>query len=304
MTPSIEEKDAAVSYIKEHHLDRNLQLMLNDLFRAQPTSVYGFLSEELAKFADKPSLKLISGYNIKSFHDNNNRVSVEICCEVKNTTETIGSACCGCESKESCASLDDLKEINDGLQGLCVFNQADLDTRLKLMEISKDLRLTVSLAALKSHSKLLKLPIHAALQKISSEQSPTRMELPLPFVNVLNGGKNGPGKNNIGSLAICADINSQFEDGMKMVDTVYDKVEEILRKKTPSNNPCVSPNGGFTIASDKVEQLFEVVKEALLELEISPDSDTFKFVLDCSASEFHTEVVPGQGSAKKGQVRP
>ena len=56
-----------------------------------------------------------------------------------------------------------------------------------------------------------------------------------------------------------------------------------------------------TACSNPIFGMHKHVKEAIAEQELVPGSDFF-FVLDCLATEFHSEVAPGQGSAKKGQV--
>ena len=57
--------------------------------------------------------------------------------------------------------------------------------------------------------------------------------------------------------------------------------------------------GAIFLTVDKIEAGMEVVKEAITEAELG---DEVVLVLDVGAPEFHTEVQPGQGSAKKGQV--
>jgi len=108
-------------------------------------------------------------------------------------------------------------------------------------------------------------------------------------------------KNNMASLAVCPNLGLPFEKNMATMNIIYQAVEEFLKKKH-HNNICVAPNGAFSVACDRPEQMIELVKEALVEQEIVPGSDFF-FVLDCLATDYHAEVTPGQGSAKKGQAQ-
>ncbi|XP_063686314.1 enolase 4-like isoform X2 [Bolinopsis microptera] len=290
----MDEKGKAVHYIKEHRIDVILQQTLNDLYRKHPGNVFGYLAEELDKHATKPSIKTISGYGVKSVHDDINRVTIEATCLVHNHEEISDSATCGFNSTEDTMNLDELKAINDALHGLPALEQEPVDTKLKSLDVSSGMKLSVSSAILKSSARLQKLSM---LDLIQQQYSGKGLKMPTPIVSLLNSGKSGPGKNNMSSLAVCPKLGLSYEKSMKILESIYKAVEEMLKKK---QQPCVSPNGAFNVSCDKPEQMIELVKEAITELEIVPGSDFF-FVLDVLASDFHSEVVPGQGSAKKGQ---
>ena len=291
------EKEKAVEYIKENKIDAILQQTLNNLFRKQPGNIFGYLAEELDKFALKPSIQLISGYEVKSIHGDINRVTIEATCRVHNHEETTESSTVGFNSTEDNMDLDELKAVNDALQGLSALEQDAVDTKLNSLDLSTGMKLSVSTAIFKSNARLQKSSIFESLKQLYGGKEP---KMPTPIVSILNCGKNGPGKNNMSSLAVCPNLGLSFEKSMDILNVIYKAVEEMLKKKQ-HNNCCVSPNGAFSVTCDKPEQMMELVKEAIAEHELVPGSDFF-FVLDCLSSDFHTEVVPGQGSAKKGQV--
>ena len=297
----MDEKELAVTYIKDNKIDLILQENLNCLYQTKPRNVFGFLSHELQKFAIKPTIKIISGYITKSLYHSNSQVMIELTCENNNETEIVENALIGCCDSEKNMNLDDLKSVNDILNGSDVYNQEVVDEKLNSLEGSFDIGLAVSLAVFKSKARLQKKSILQLLNE-SLNQSVTSMTRPLPLISMINGGKYGPGKNNVFSLAICPnDLNFEYFKGMSSLEKLYCKVEELLKKKYPNNLPYVSPNGGFSLSCDKPEQMIEIVKEAAAESELAPGTD-FNFAIDFFASDFHTEVVPGQGSAKKGQV--
>jgi len=180
------------------------------------------------------------------------------------------------------------------LHGLPALEQEPVDEKLKPLDVSLGMKLSVSSAILKSSARLQKLSM---LDLFQQQYRSKGLKMPTPIVSLLNSGKSGPGKNNISSLAVCPKLGLSYEKSMQILESIYKAVEEMLKKK---QQPCVSPNGAFNVSCDKPEQMMELVKEAITELEIVPGSDFF-FVLDVLASDFHSEVVPGQGSAKKGQ---
>jgi hypothetical protein len=293
----MDEKEKAVKYIKENKVDVILQQTLNNLYKKQPDNVFGYLAEELDKFSVNPSIKLVSGYHAKSVHADINRVVVEAMCIVQNHEEIMENATVGFDSIGDTLNLDELKAVNDALQGLSVFDQELIDTKLKSLDVSPGMKLSVSSAIFKSSSKLQNLPIFESFQHCYSGKG---LKMPMPIVSIINCGKNGPGKNNMSSLAVCPNLGMSYEKSMEMLEAIYKAVEDLVKKKH-HNNFCISPNGAFSVTCDRPEQMMEFVKEAIGEQEIVPGTD-FLFVLDCLASDFHSEVVPGQGSAKKGQV--
>ena len=294
----MDEKEQAVAYIKTNKIDIILQQNLNSLYKTKPKNVFGYLANKLEKFAIRPTVKVISGYTAKSLNNNNPRVVIELTCENNNQDEVAESAFIGNNDSDITMNLDDLKVINDTLQGSAVCDQEDVDKKLSSLEISPDMVLTVSLAILKSNARLEKTSLLQLLEKTFDNA----VKRPIPFISIINSGKYGPGKNNVCCLSICPnDLNFEYSKGMAPLEKLYCKVEEMLKKKNTNNLPYISPNGGFSLNCDKPEQMFEIVKEAATESELAPGTD-FYFVLDFLASDFHTEVVPGQGSAKKGQV--
>lgn len=294
-----EEKKRAVEFIQSNKIDIILQQTLNDLYRSQPTNVFGYLSEELDKFATKPTIHVVSGYNVKSVHSDSDRISVEVTCHVQNHKEVLESATIGHNSADDKMDLDDMKAVNDALQGVPILGQECVDEKLVSSEVSPSIKLSVSTAVFKSNSRLQKMSL---LDAYGQQFNLTERKMPVPIVSIMSSGKHAPGKNNISSLAIMPKQGLSFEKGMEIMESVYKATEEYLKKKNHNNAPSLSPLGAFIVSCDRPEQMIEMIKEAVGELEIHAGSDFF-FVLDCLASDFHSEVTPGQGSAKKGQVR-
>jgi len=129
-----------------------------------------------------------------------------------------------------------------------------------------------------------------------------KLTKPVPFISLLESGKTAPGKNNIAMVGICFNkLNFSFTEALDITEKLFGKLDDLLRKKTPNNLPCVGPTGAFIISADKPEQMIELVKEAAGEVELTQGTDYF-LVIDCRAPDFHSEVAPNQGSAKKGQA--
>jgi len=111
--------------------------------------------------------------------------------------EITGSATVGFNSLKDTMDLDELKAVNDALQGSCVYEQEVLDEKLKSLDVSPSMKLSVSSALFKSSTNLQKLPTFESLQLHYSGKG---LKMPTPIVTIINSGKNGAGKKQHGVL--------------------------------------------------------------------------------------------------------
>eukprot|EP00116_Pleurobrachia_bachei_P004453 sb/3464715/ len=283
----MEEKEKAVAFIMEHNIPSTLQKILNSLYTTQPGNVYGYLSDELGSLAGDPTLHSVSGFSgVKA-----GSVSVEVKYQVNNH-----SAVCEGDVEAEGASLDELKAVNDSLYGVNITDQGEVDKRLSELEgVSNSLKVAISLAVFKTACRATG---KSQLDLLKSMTEGT-LTSPVPLVSLIGGGKNAPGKNNMAGIGIApAKSSTPFSQFLTTANTIMDKIEEALHKK--NTLPAVTPNGAIFLTVDKIEAVVEIVKEAITEGELG---DEVVLVLDVGAPEFHTEVQPGQGSAKKGQTQ-
>ena len=112
-------------------------------------------------------------------------------------------------------------------------------------------------------------------------------KLPIPMMNVLNGGKHSD--NNISSQEfMIMPINMpNFKEGLRMCVDVYHTLKKILKDKNLSTG--VGDEGGFAPNLESEEECLDLLVEAIKEAGYIPGKD-FKLCLDIASTEMWEEA--------------
>ena len=112
-------------------------------------------------------------------------------------------------------------------------------------------------------------------------------KLPIPMMNVLNGGKHSD--NNISSQEfMIMPINMpNFKEGLRMCVDVYHTLKKILKNKNLSTG--VGDEGGFAPNLESEEECLDLLVEAIKEAGYIPGKD-FKLCLDIASTEMWEEA--------------
>lgn len=112
-------------------------------------------------------------------------------------------------------------------------------------------------------------------------------KLPIPMMNVLNGGKHSD--NNISSQEfMIMPINMpNFKEGLRMCVDVYHTLKKILKDKNLSTG--VGDEGGFAPNLESEEECLDLLVEAIKEAGYIPGED-FKLCLDIASTEMWEEA--------------
>lgn len=112
-------------------------------------------------------------------------------------------------------------------------------------------------------------------------------KLPIPMMNVLNGGKHSD--NNISSQEfMIMPINMpNFKEGLRMCADVYHTLKKILKDKKLSTG--VGDEGGFAPNLESEEECLDLLVEAIKEAGYIPGKD-FKLCLDIASTEMWEEA--------------
>lgn len=108
--------------------------------------------------------------------------------------------------------------------------------------------------------------------------------LPVPMMNILNGGSHADNKIDFQEFMIMPTGASTFSDGLRMGVEIFHHLKDVLKKKGLSTN--VGDEGGFApnIASNK--EAIEVVLKAIESAGYKPGKDIF-IALDAASTEFY-----------------
>ena len=111
----------------------------------------------------------------------------------------------------------------------------------------------------------------------------TGVTLPVPMLNILNGGKHAQDSTDIQEFMVAPAGIDNFSDALRAGAEVYQALKRLLRSGGHGTN--VGDEGGFAPSSLTNRQALEVVHEAISAAGYRPGVDVF-LALDPAASEF------------------
>ncbi len=110
--------------------------------------------------------------------------------------------------------------------------------------------------------------------------------LPIPMMNILNGGAHADNKIDFQEFMIMPVGADTFSDALRMGTEVFHQLKSVLKKKGHSTN--VGDEGGFAPNIQSNEEAIETVLKAIEEAGYKPGNDIF-IAMDAASSEFWNE---------------
>lgn len=126
-----------------------------------------------------------------------------------------------------------------------------------------------------------------------------KKRMPVPMVNILNGGKHAGGNLKIQEFMIMPSENVKFSIGVKQIFTVYNNLKKILKKNYGPSSINLGDEGGFAPNLNTAEEALTMIEEAVKLSNLKLGEEIF-LALDCAASEFYDktenkyEIEPGK----------
>jgi enolase len=140
--------------------------------------------------------------------------------------------------------------------------------------------LSVSMAAAHAASQATSLPLYDYLGKRETYR------LPIPLINILNGGSHADNNVDIQEFMIVPTGSPSFSEAIRMSAEVFHHLKKILQKKGYST--AVGDEGGFAPNLKSNEEALELILESIHKAGYKAGEDIF-LALDVAASEFFTE---------------
>ncbi len=156
----------------------------------------------------------------------------------------------------------------------------ELDGTPNKSRLGANATLAVSMAAARAAASALGLPLYQYLGGANSKV------LPVPMMNILNGGKHADNNVDIQEFMIMPVGAPDFAEALRMGAEVYHKLKSVLKKK--GLNTAVGDEGGFAPMLGSNEEALKVILEAITEACYQPGTD-FLLALDPAATEFYKE---------------
>ena len=186
------------------------------------------------------------------------------------------------------------KEIGKHLIGMNPFLIENIDKKLLALDGTKTKEklganaiLALSLATCKAAATSLKLPLYQFIGGIFGNT------MPLPMMNILNGGAHASNNLDIQEFMIMPVGAKTFSEGLRWSIEVYHELAKLLKSKNLATG--VGDEGGFAPNLESTEETLEFILKAINQAGFSTkkNSPDFLLALDAAASEWKTDV-PGK----------
>jgi enolase len=176
------------------------------------------------------------------------------------------------------------ERIAPEIRGMSVLRQAELDRVLCELDgtsnksgLGANATLGVSMATAKAAAALLDVPLYRYLGGAHATL------LPVPMLNVFNGGKHAVGSTDFQEYMIVPVGASSFAQGLRMSCEVYQTLKTVLHSKGLATT--VGDEGGFAPAVSSNHEALELILEAIGKAGYEPGTE-FVLALDPAASSF------------------
>ena len=148
--------------------------------------------------------------------------------------------------------------------------------------------LGVSLAVLGAGANFNHIPIYQYVNKIYSDINGVilDMNLPIPMLNIINGGEHADNNIDIQEFMIMPIGASSFSEGMQWSTEIYAGLKKLLQDKNLSTG--VGDEGGFAPNLKSNNEAIELIMQAITNNGLTPGVDV-SLALDCAATEFYQD---------------
>ncbi|WP_435949361.1 phosphopyruvate hydratase [Psychrobacter sp. DM8] len=153
--------------------------------------------------------------------------------------------------------------------------------------------LAVSLAVAKAAAKAQRLPLH---QYIANLRNQTSLTMPVPMMNIINGGEHADNTVDIQEFMIEPVGFTSFSEALRAGTEIFHSLRSVLRSQ--GLNTAVGDEGGFAPDLRSNEEAITVIMQAIEQVGYSAGKDIY-LALDCAATEFYKDgkyVLAGEGN--------
>ncbi|MGM0417553.1 MAG: phosphopyruvate hydratase [Thermodesulfobacteriota bacterium] len=175
--------------------------------------------------------------------------------------------------------------IAEAVIGLDASDQRTLDRILNELDgtdnkssLGANALLGVSMAAARAAAQAHGLPLYKYIGGI------TAYTLPVPMMNIINGGAHASNNLDIQEFMVMPVGASTFRDALRIGAEVFHNLKKILKSK--NYNTAVGDEGGFAPDLGSNREALELIKEAVEKAGYDFGKDVL-LALDCASSEFY-----------------
>ncbi|MCK5130204.1 MAG: phosphopyruvate hydratase [Clostridiales bacterium] len=184
-------------------------------------------------------------------------------------------------------------QIAQAIEGMYALDQVAVDNAMIELDgtenksvLGANAMLGVSMAVAKAAAIQAEVPLYKYLGGINAKT------LPVPMMNILNGGKHADNSVNIQEFMIMPVGAKTFKQCLQMSTEVFHNLKKVLQDKGYST--AVGDEGGFAPNLKTDEEALQLIVEAIKKANYVPGTD-FMIAMDPAATEMYEEA------KKKGQ---
>ncbi|KAA0258553.1 phosphopyruvate hydratase [Deferribacter autotrophicus] len=177
--------------------------------------------------------------------------------------------------------------IADELEGIDVLEQkliddilCDIDGTKNKSKLGANAILGVSLACAKAAANALDIPLYRYIGGAFAHQ------LPVPMMNILNGGNHADNNVDIQEFMIMPTGASSFKEALRMGVETFHALKKVLNEK--GYNTAVGDEGGFAPNLQSNEEAIEVILQAIEKAGYKAGEDIY-IALDVASSELYKD---------------
>ena len=190
--------------------------------------------------------------------------------------------------------------ISENLIGESIYDQTAIDQKMIALDgsdnkqnIGANAILGVSLAVAKAAAKSLGLPLYRYVGGTNAK------ELPLPMMNIINGGSHADNNVDLQEFMIMPVGASNFRQALQIGTEIFHHLKSVLKSK--NYNTAVGDEGGFAPDLKSNEEALQVIMEAIEKAKYIPGDDVL-IALDPASSEFYKDgnyILEAEAQSKK-----
>ena len=200
-------------------------------------------------------------------------------------------------------AVDNVNDIiAEALIGLEATRQTEIDELLVRLDgtpnkgrLGANAILGVSMAVARAASSSVGLPLYLYLGGVAAK------ELPVPMMNILNGGEHADNNVDIQEFMIMPVGAKSFSEALRMNAEIYHNLKALLKEKGLST--ALGDEGGFAPNLSNNAEAIEVILEAVVKAGYKPEKDIV-IALDVASSEMYKDGkyhLEGEGLVKTSE---
>lgn len=177
------------------------------------------------------------------------------------------------------------EKIANQIINMNVYEQLKIDRELIKLDgtdnkanLGANATLGVSIAVARAAAKSLNISLYEYIGGINAK------ELPLPMMNILNGGKHSDNNINIQEFMIIPVVAKNMKEAIQICVEIYHTLKKVLKQK--GHSVAVGDEGGFAPNLKDEEEALDCIMEAIKEAGYKPRKEVC-IALDMASTEMY-----------------